>query len=339
MDENKTPVDILDEILNRSEEPRPSPAGRPLKFDPPAPEDGPPAIPPKENPPLAERLLPWLGALLGGAVLALILCGVQLFSVNARLDGLQAAVGELEVADTLLNEKKLLQRDIDTLQTQLESLQGQLDGVYFSVRAQLEQLQSRALGMRQSEYLYYMEHFAVSGDLTMAALVMTLEDDALRGSNPQNSEGSRALNPIQQERYDRLRQLLEGEGLLCHSGSTQINGTTPLWPVGSDPSEDPDTAALGILWCALDQYYVVGNSSAATQFLVEYLGNPDPGLYQDRLLHTAKDDTLALYERLLSDLKDAGCLTEDQDGALDYAGFHTMELYPLPFVPPLGGET
>ena len=72
MDEKKPPVDILDEIMSRSEKPLPPPVPYPPKFDPP-PEDSPPPSPAVEKPPLAERLLPWLGVLLGGAVLASLL--------------------------------------------------------------------------------------------------------------------------------------------------------------------------------------------------------------------------------------------------------------------------
>ena len=137
--------------------------------------------------------------------------------------------------------------------------------------------------MRQSEYLYYMEQFVEQGDLSMAALVMVLEDDILRPPGEDEPErivfGGAMPSPlgsIQQERYDELRRLLEEKGVLSSSGMSKQNGTTPLWPPGTGPSEDPAMAVLGILWCAMDQYYVRGNLNAATQFLVDTpLNSPD----------------------------------------------------------------
>lgn len=79
MDEKKPPADILDEIMSRWSQPLPSRVSYPPKFDPPPPEDSPPPTPAAEKPPLAERLLPWLCALLGGAVLAALVLGFQLF--------------------------------------------------------------------------------------------------------------------------------------------------------------------------------------------------------------------------------------------------------------------
>ncbi len=345
MDEKKPPADILDEIMSRSEQPLPSPVSYPPKSDPPPPEDSPPPAPAAEKPPLAERLLPWLGILLGGAVLAALVLGFQLFSVNARLDGLQAAVGEIKAADTLLNEKKLLQRDMDTLQNQVESLEEQLDSVYEQWRASMQDTRLE-LRLRQSEYLYYMERFAASGDLAMAALVITLEDGVLRPPGedeperiPNGGTAAPPLNSVQQERYDEVRRVLEEKGVLYSSGMAKQNGTTPLWPSGTGPSENPETAALGILWCALDEYYVQRGQDAATQFLVETpLSNPDTG-WPELLRNGVSKSTYSLYEGLLSELISAGCLQRAPNGAMGWnPGYDHLDIYyPLPFTLP--GQT
>ena len=62
MDQEKNPVDLLDEILNRGQE-EPRPSSYPPKFDPPPPENEPP--PPEQKAPLRERAVPWLCGLLG----------------------------------------------------------------------------------------------------------------------------------------------------------------------------------------------------------------------------------------------------------------------------------
>ena len=49
MDQEKNPVDLLDEILNRGQE-EPRPSSYPPKFDPPLPENEPP--PPEQKAPL-----------------------------------------------------------------------------------------------------------------------------------------------------------------------------------------------------------------------------------------------------------------------------------------------
>ena len=117
MDEKKPPADILDEIMSRSEKPLPSPVSYPPKFDPPPPEDTPPPAPAGEKPPLAERLLPWLCVLLGGAVLAALVLGFQLFSVNTRLDGLQANLEGIQTMDELMDENEKLRTVLQAMGT------------------------------------------------------------------------------------------------------------------------------------------------------------------------------------------------------------------------------
>lgn len=335
MDQEKNPVDLLDEILNRGQE-EPRPSSYPPKFDPPLPENEPP--PPEQKAPLRERAVPWLCGLLGGAAVTGLLCAVLLTSLNQRLDQLGAAVDEIRAVDELREEnERLLQENAD-LQAEVDEQSSQLSQHSFE---QAYRYQRMVYRMRQSEYLYYMEQFLEQGDLSMAALVMVLEDDILRPpgeDEPERFVCGGAMPPplgsIQQERYDELRRLLEEKGVLSSSGMTKKNGTTPLWPPGTGPSEDPAMAVLGILWCAMDQYYVRENLNAATQFLVDTpLNTPD-----GRGLLYRSGRTVTLYHQLVASLSVEGCLREQADSSLAWNPVygHTDEGYNLPFeLPPL----
>lgn len=335
MDQEKNPVDLLDEILNRGQE-EPRPSSYPPKFDPPLPENEPP--PPEQKTPLRERAVPWLCGLLGGAAVTGLLCAVLLTSLNQRLDQLGAAVDEIRAVDELREEnERLLQENAD-LQAEVDEQSSQLSQHSFE---QAYRYQRMVYRMRQSEYLYYMEQFVEQDDLSMAALVMVLEDDILRPpgeDEPERFVCGGAMPPplgsIQQERYDELRRLLEEKGVLSSSGMTKKNGTTPLWPPGTGPSEDPAMAVLGILWCAMDQYYVRENLNAATQFLVDTpLNSPD-----GRGLLYRSGRTVTLYHQLVASLSVEGCLREEADTSLAWNPVygHTDEGYNLPFeLPPL----
>lgn len=335
MDQEKNPVDLLDEILNRGQE-EPRPSSYPPRFDPPPPENEPP--PPEQKTPLRERAVPWLCGLLGGAAVTGLLCAVLLTSLNQRLDQLGAAVDEIRAVDELREEnERLLQENAD-LQAEVDEQSSQLSQHSFE---QAYRYQRMVYRMRQSEYLYYMEQFLEQGDLSMAALVMVLEDDILRPpgeDEPERFVCGGAMPPplgsIQQERYDELRRLLEEKGVLSSSGMTKKNGTTPLWPPGTGPSEDPAMAVLGILWCAMDQYYVRENLNAATQFLVDTpLNSPD-----GRGLLYRSGRTVTLYHQLVASLSVEGCLREQADTSLAWNPVygHTDEGYNLPFeLPPL----
>lgn len=335
MDQEKNPVDLLDEILNRGQE-EPRPSSYPPRFDPPLPENEPP--PPEQKTPLRERAVPWLCGLLGGAAVTGLLCAVLLTSLNQRLDQLGAAVDEIQAVDELRKEnERLLQENAD-LQAEVDEQSSQLSQHSFE---QAYRYQRMVYRMRQSEYLYYMEQFVEQDDLSMAALVMVLEDGILRPPGEDEPErivyGGAMPSPlgsIQQERYDEVRRLLEEKGVLSSSGMTKKNGTTPLWPPGTGPSEDPAMAVLGILWCAMDQYYVRGNLNAATQFLVDTpLNTPD-----GRGLLYRSGRTVTLYHQLVASLSVEGCLREEADTSLAWNPVygHTDEGYNLPFeLPPL----
>ena len=297
MDEEKNPVDILDEIMSRSEKPLPSPVSYPPKFDPPPPEDTPPPAPEEKKPTPAERLLPWLGALLGGAVLAALVLGFQLFSVNARLDGLQASIEEIQAVDEL-------QKELDDLEKQAEDAAQEADQRFQWLWDKYEQLSDLSRQKYSLDYLWHIGQFMEQEDYPMAAVAAAC------------SFGTFSGNLIQKEQYETyLRELGEGGYLKL------LNRNTVEFSTAWDPSKNPYMAALGILWCALDQYYVQGNPANAAGILYVYqlalLGTDDPAIpYPQRLRNSASEYTLALYDRLRADLEAQDYLVVEESGML-----------------------
>lgn len=116
MGDNRSPEDILDEIMNRTTDSAPTSSAGPPRFDPPPPEDIPPAPDRPEETAAADRagkLLPWLCLVLGFALLVLGLCVLQVTKVNGRLDELRQTVEAMQIVDDLREENKQLQKDLE----------------------------------------------------------------------------------------------------------------------------------------------------------------------------------------------------------------------------------
>lgn len=306
MDEQKPQGDILDEIFSRETPPASPlsypPAGPPPKIDPPDDIPLPPLPRKKKTPPLAQRLLPWV---LGGAVLALVLCGVQLVLMNTRLDDLQAGLEEIQTVDEL-------RKEVDELEQQLKRAEEAAQKVDQQLWDDYQQISSLSWQKHNLDYLWHIGQFMERGDYPMAALVVKLSADSLTINNPAQLE---QYQSCRQELFDRgyLREPNDQESA---QGSFGIN-FTDRW----DPGKNPYMAALGILWCALDQYYVQGNPGNAAGILFVYqlalLGTDDPAIpYPQRLRNSASEYTLALYDRLRTDLAAQGYLIEEESGIL-----------------------
>ena len=297
MDGQKDPVDILDEIMSRSEKPLPPPIPYPPQFDPP-PEDSPPPAPEEKKPTPAERLLPWLGVLLGGAVLAALVLGFQLFSVNARLDGLQAAIGEIRAVDEL-------QKEVDDLENQLKQAEEADQETDQRLWENYEQISDLSRQKCSLDYLWHIGQFMEQEDYPMAALAAAY------------SFGTFSGNLIQEAQYETYLRELSERGYL-----KLLNRNTVEFSATWDPSENPYMAAIGILWCALDQYYVQGNPGNAAGILFAYqydsLGNEFPGSipYPQWLRNSASEYALVLYAMLRADLAAQDYLVVVEDGAL-----------------------
>lgn len=255
---------------------------------------------------MAERLLHWLGVLLGGAVVAALVLGFQLFSVNARLDGLQASIEEIRAVDEL-------QKEVDDLENQLKQAEDAAQKTDQRLWDNDLQISDLSRQKHDLNYLWHIGQFIERGEYQMAALAVKLSADGFFAiDNPAQLEQYRSCR---QELFDRgyLREPSDQETVL---GSTSIK-FTDKW----DPSKNPDTAALGILWCALDQYCVQENpgNAAGILFVYQYepLGVDDPAFpYPQRLQDSASEYVLTLYDWLRADLVAQGYLAEEADGAL-----------------------
>lgn len=321
---------IFDEIFDQPQSP---PQERP-QFDLP-PEEEPPPPPPSGGAGAkgrsgTEKLLLCLCLALGAALLVMGTCVFQLAGLNRRLDGLQDAVEAVQSVDSFTQ----LQADLEAQTERAIQAERVRDDFRETWEHTFQSLKVVTVQKWQRDYLFYIGQFMDNGDYPMAALAAVLSAD--RYFDAANLENIPA-NQAQAEQYEAcLRELAE-------KGYLRLPITSPQeisenW----DPEKKPDMAALGILWCALDAYYVGDDPDTAAQYLVRYqwyaLAETGDDRYPQRILDTASDYTVRLYQRLIQDLTEAGWLTE-RDGALFYseeAPSSSDVLYSLPFDPPGG---
>lgn len=331
MNEKKPPADILDEIMNRWSQPLPSPVSYPPKFDPPPPEDT-PQPPAAKRSPLAERLLPWLGALLGGAVLALILCGIQLFSVNARLDGLQANLEEIQTMDELTRENDRLRTAVQAaVAAQQELLDGQDE--LKQRRDELAQIQSELANQyaiadwshRRAAALSLLERFCAQEDWLMAACVV--ED-----CDPMFNTRNRAYGPaaplpaVLSERYLLLRDDVMEYSQLMTVTLTDLDPEDPehafekinLYPANS-PYGQKAVEAARELWFTLQSYCSEDYGVSAVRLAA--FCDPELG-YRAELEDGGafQPDTVELFRQMLDDLSQLGLIQEHEDGTMATTG-------------------
>ena len=322
MDDKKPPEDILDAILNRTPDSAPRPTSYPPEFHPPAPEDIP--LPPvtaarNSGSDWAAKLLPWLCLMLAAALLVLGVCVLQVVKVNDRLDELQQAVEAVQSVDSLREENKLLQQDVERAQSEKEQIteeKGQLYEIFADIGAERDTLKVQK---HLAEFLFYMGRFMDSGDYPMAALAAISADPYF--SFPISTDaGPLTVNPAMKDQYQYYRDELIRLGYLnetrspsgSHFYNTQFSLTlTEEW----EPERNSDMAALGILWRSLEAYYVTDYKDIAAQYLVNYQDYPLPGVegdltYPKRLQNAASGTALYLYDQLVRDLVDDGYLVE-----------------------------
>ena len=321
MDEQKDPVDILDEIMSRSEKPFPSPVSYPPKPDPPPPEDAPPPPPAAEKPPLAERLLPWLGILLGGAGLALILCGIQLFSVNARLDGLQAAIGEIKAVDELREENEKLRKENQTLESAQKEAEARAEEAEQYVDYLGQQVEWAGMDREKGQMLAWLERFVREGDYLMAAVGIESYNQWYDWNWITPPLGGQPPLPGQQARYRELRQevLDRSDYLIAEPNPRATEDNPMLWiSLAEDKFGPGEQAAATRLWAIL--WYSTSYLNHAAYDMAH--------LYGDEELMAALENgafrpsTLTLLEQLKDDLIRRGRLEEDEDGTV-----HEVVLY------------
>lgn len=325
MDENKSPQDFLNEIFEKgraSAPPDPTPRFEPLEDHLPPP--APPAGGHGEKAGRLAKLPPWLLCLALGAVLLLGVCLLQLAQANRRLGEEHAALRE---------ENGQLRRDLEELREQTVQAE-QARGDLLAELAHVAQERSVLTVQRwQRDYLFYLGQFMDGGDYPMAALAVVLSAD--RYFDPANLNHI-PTNPAQAEQYRVYRQELIEKGYLERVASSPIASSTVLsLPERGDPEQNPDMAALGILWCAMDEYYVQGNSHIAAQFLAD---SPMKFPSVQELLTGAGEHAAVLYKRIVSDLATDGYLLKEGDGTLawnpNYYRSDDVDIrYELPFDP------
>lgn len=307
MDENKSPEDILDEILNRPPDKIPAPTSYPLKFDPSLPDNVPWATPDtskkQSGPDRAARLLPWLCVILAISLLVIGICVFQVVGVNRSLDELRAENEALQnQLQAALDAQQAAERDYETQREYVDELS--------------QKLNITTTHKWRSDYLFYIGQFMDNRDYPMAAMVAVLSAKWYfynTGLDPNYVP----LNSAQNAQYREYRQELADKGYLqLEYGIIDSDPQLPSFPEQYNPSQSPEMASLGILWAALNEYYVLNEPLAAAQFLVQYQ-NHTLGNYLQYLDSAATDYTIGLYERLVYDLTNDGYLVEE-NGVFDY---------------------
>lgn len=333
MDDNKSPQDILNEIFEKSQAPAP-----PLQ---PGPEEGnfPSAPPPSgaggnREANVSAKLLPWLCVVLGAALLVMGICVLQVVGMNRRLDELQNAV-EAQNVDSFTQ----LQADLQAQTERADQAERDRENLLADWGRTAQELNLLAVQKWQRDYLFYIGQFMDNGDYPMAALVIGLSAD--RYFDPANLEDNIPSNQAQMEQYQTYKQKLIDAGYLW---VPLIHGYGVDFSEQWDPEKNPDMAALGILWCAMEEHYVRSNSDAAAQYLAQYqwfsLGDSgegwSAGCYPQRVRSTASDYVIQQYERLIQDLAETGWVEIKADGTLGYGAADAGSdiLYGLPFTPP-----
>lgn len=326
MDKNKSPQDFLNEIFEKSR--TSAPPVPPPRFEPPEdylPPPAPPAGGPGEKAGGLAKLLPWLLCLALGAVLLLGVCLLQLAQANRRLGEEHAALRE---------ESGQLRRDLEELREQTVQAEQARGDLLAELAHVAQELNLTAIQKWQRDYLFYIGRFMDSGDYPMAALAVVLSAD--RYFDPANLD-SIPSNQAQLEQYRAYLWELAEKGYLKLELRRPIDSsfTAPAFTEQGDPEQNPDMAALGILWCAMDEYYVQGNSHIAAQFLAD---SPMKFPSVQALLTGAGEYAAVLYRRIVSDLAADGYLLEEGDGTLawnpNYYRSDDVDIrYELPFNP------
>lgn len=348
MDENKP--DLLSEIFDRAEHPAPPPQ-RP-RFEYPPQDDPVPSSPAdsmlspsppsggtsdKKEPSISAKLLPWLCMVLGTALLVLGICLLQLVRMNHRLDELQQTIENMQAVDGLREENQQLQQDLEELQELLDQAGMRNDWLMQVLDDDTTWQMMLSFQKRRAECLFYIGQFIDNGDDPMAALAVTLSAEMYFSDVSINGQ-TVPVNQAQLAQYQAYRKELADKGYieLKYGAIIDSSPTVPDFADQWDPSKNHDMAALGILWCAINNHFIQGNDNAATQFLCySPLANPVFG-YQNRVNRLASDFTLEQFQLMKDELVELDALRVGSDGAMTEGGWtHTEEAYSLPFeLPP-----
>lgn len=318
-DKNKTPEQILDEIMNRAS---PPPVYYPPKPEPDAPDPPgnapPPSAPPgtaaQTDAPAKPRL--WLWGALGAALLALAVCASLLVNASRKLNARESALEEnTQLADSLQKENEELESELSKAEAELQELNGK------SFQNSLMDKQ-----IRQNQFFWFIQQFMEDGDYPMAAVTMMINQqyffDLPDGASFSDGEiwlPYPRLNSAQQQRFDEFVDELVDRGYLKHFYKHLYNSvpTGVAYAQSWKREHIEEINVLSLLWAMLDEYYVSDNPFAPAEWIVRYQTFASDEVSWDdlsgRIRETAGDYALQLYRQMLVMLT-SGYLVQTEDG-------------------------
>lgn len=318
-DNNKTPEQILDEIMNRAS---PPPVYDPPKPEPDAPDPPgnapPPSAPPgtaaQTDAPAKPRL--WLWGALGAALLALAVCASLLVNASRKLNARESALEEnTQLADSLQKENEELESELSKAEAELQELNGK------SFQNSLMDKQ-----IRQNQFFWFIQQFMEDGDYPMAAVTMMINQqyffDLPDGASFSDGEiwlPYPRLNSAQQQRFDEFVDELVDRGYLKHIYKHLYNSvpTGVAYAQSWKQEHIEEVNVLSLLWAMLDEYYVSDNPFAPAEWIVRYQTFASDEVSWDdlsgRIRETAGDYALQLYRQMLVMLT-SGYLVQTEDG-------------------------
>lgn len=318
-DKNKTPEQILDEIMNRAS---PPPVYYPPKPEPDAPDPPgnapPPSAPPgtaaQTDAPAKPRL--WLWGALGAALLALAVCASLLVNASRKLNARESALEEnTQLADSLQKENEELESELSKAEAELQELNGK------SFQNSLMDKQ-----IRQNQFFWFIQQFMEDGDYPMAAVTMMINQqyffDLPDGASFSDGEiwlPYPRLNSAQQQRFDEFVDELVDRGYLEHIYKHLYNSvpTGVAYAQSWKREHIEEINVLSLLWAMLDEYYVSDNPFAPAEWIVRYQTFASDEVSWDdlsgRIRETAGDYALQLYRQMLVMLT-SEYLVQTEDG-------------------------
>lgn len=319
-DKNKTPEQILDEIMNRAS---PPPVYYPPKPEPDAPDPPgdapPPSAPPgtaaQTDAPAKPRL--WLWGALGAALLALAVCASLLVNASRKLNARESALEEnTQLADSLQKENEELESELSKAEAELQELNGK------SFQNSLMDKQ-----IRQNQFFWFIQQFMEDGDYPMAAVTMMINQqyffDLPNGASFSDGEiwlPYPRLNSAQQQRFDEFVDELVDRGYLEHIYKHLYNSvpTGVAYAQSWKREHIEEINVLSLLWAMLDEYYVSDNPFAPAEWIVRYQTFASDEVSWDdlsgRIRETAGDYALQLYRQMVQELTADDYLVQTEDG-------------------------
>lgn len=323
-DKNKTPEQILDEIMNRASPPPAYHSSKPEPDSPDPPEDGQPETAAQPDAPAKAKPRPWLWGALGAALLALAVCAALLVNTSKKLNTQESALEEnTQLADSLQKENETLQQENKELESELskaEAVLQELNGRSLQISLMDKQI-------HQTQCFWFIQQFMEDGDYPMAAVTMMINQeyffnlpDGVSSPDGEIWLPYPTLNSAQQQRFDEFVAELADRGYLervfvngYDSAPRRIN-YLQSWK----REHIEEVNVLSLLWSMLDSYYVSNYPFAPAEWIVRYQTFTSNEIGWDslseRISETAGDYALQLYRQMVQELTAFEYLVQTEDG-------------------------